>query len=66
MNTFKKILVVVLSSCVLGVLTHSCDKNNDYPALLVTADSLIMRGNYDLADSVLILYDQEKHTQKEV
>ena len=65
MNTFKKILVVVLSSCVLGVLTHSCDKNNDYPALLVTADSLIMRGNYDLADSVLILYDQEKHTQKE-
>ena len=39
----------------------SCHRSMVYPTLLTTADSLIMQGNYDQADSLLALYDKEIH-----
>lgn len=53
----KPKIILSLSSLLVFLLLVSCDAGSRYPALLVEADSAMMSGKYDLADSLLIAYD---------
>ncbi len=48
----------ILLACVIALALISCGRAPEYPSLLLAADSSIMKGNYDDADSLLALYDQ--------
>ena len=63
MITLKNIQPISLFFCAtLFVALTSC--RGDYPAQLVQADSLLLRGDYDQVDSLLADYDQDASRRK--
>ena len=63
MITLKSIQPLSLFFCaILFVALTSC--RGDYPAQLVQADSLLLRGDYDQVDSLLADYDRNPSSKK--